>query len=334
MWTLEELEPEIDEVRTRITRHSRDLMEFFVGRDLEIELATLCACAQEPLLFVGPPGTAKSELVVKFVESLGLPESDYFEYMLTKFTEPSEILGPIDLERLKEGRFVRRTQGKLPEAKVVFLDEVFKSNSAILNTLLTVLNERKIYQDGQPVPVALLVLFAATNDIPDNSELEAMSDRFVLKVETKPVKDDHFAQLVDAGIANEGQRATGQRPWARGSATLTDFLKIKRFMDLTFASAGELGADREHWCPRSVFAEMRRVVRALEVEDKVMVSDRKVVKLYKLVRTYAFLRHGGRVTPADLKLLAFTGNRRHELAAVQEKVTALLGLGSLAPAVS
>ncbi len=331
MWTLDELEADIDEVRERILRHSRELTEYFVGRDLEIEMASLCACAQEPLLLVGPPGTAKSDLVVKFVESLGLPQSDYFEYMLTKFTEPSEILGPIDLDQLKQGRFVRRTQGKLPDAKVVFLDEIFKSNSAILNTLLTVLNERKIYQDGQPVPVELLLLFAATNDIPDQSELEAMSDRFVLKVETQPVKDAFFAELVDAGIAGEGYRATDQRPWARGTASLEDFLKFKRFMDLTFASAGDLGADRAHWFPREVFAEMRRVVRTLEVEDKVMVSDRKVVKLYKLIRTYAFLRHGGQVSAADLKLLAFTGNRRHELPAVQEKVASLLGLSSLAP---
>jgi MoxR-like ATPase len=135
---------------------------------------------------VGPPGTAKSDLVVKFVESLGLGGGDYFEYMLTKFTEPSEILGPIDIDQLKQGRFIRRTKAKLPEARVAFLDEIFKSNSAILNTLLTIVNERKYYQDGEPVPVALRMLFAATNDIPEQSELDALADRFVLKVETRP----------------------------------------------------------------------------------------------------------------------------------------------------
>ena len=326
MWTLAELEGDIDEVRARILRHGRELAEYFVGRDLEIALATLCAASQEPLLFVGPPGTAKSELVAKFVESLALPEESYFEYMLTKFTEPSEILGPIDLDLLKQGRFVRRTTGKLPEAKVVFLDEIFKSNSAILNTLLTILNERKFYQDGAPVAVNLLVLFAATNDIPDQSELEAMSDRFVLKVETRPVKDDHFAELVDAGIANEAYRATGQRPWARGTASLEDFLKFKRFMDLTFAASGDLGADRRAWFPAPVFAELRRLVRTLETEDKVFISDRKLVKLYKLIRTRAFLHHGGAVQTADLQLLAYAGNRRHELPVVQEKIAALLGL--------
>lgn len=326
MWTLEALEPEIDDIRRRILQHRRDLAEYFVKRTEEIDLCTVCAAAQEPLLFVGPPGTAKSDLVVKFVESLGLSEEDYFEYMLTKFTEPSEILGPIDIEKLKEGRFLRRVSGMLPTAKVAFLDEVFKSNSAILNTLLTILNERKFYQDGEPVRVELMMLFAATNDIPDQTELEAMADRFAIKVQTRPVKDTHFTELIDAGIMNEAFRATGRKPWARGSASFEDFLKIKRFMDLMFSASGELGADREAWFPAPQLAEMRRVIRALEQEDKIFVSDRKLVKLYKLIRTRAFLFHGGAVTTEDLRLLAYVGNRVPELPVVAEKVQALLGV--------
>ncbi len=328
MWTLNELEREIDDIRSRINLHRRELREYFVNRDEEIDLATICACAQEPLLFVGPPGTAKSDLVVKFVESLGLGEDDYFEYMLTKFTEPSEILGPIDIDLLKQGRFVRRTKAKLPEARVAFLDEIFKSNSAILNTLLTIVNERKFYQDGEPAPVALRMLFAATNDIPEQSELDALADRFVLKIETRPVKDTHFTELIDAGIMNEVYRATEQRPWARGTASFEDFLKLKRYMDLTFGAQGTGGADREQWFPTGAFAEFRRVVRTLETEDKVLVSDRKLVKLYKVIRTRAFLFHGGAVQTPDLGLLAYAGNRRHELPAVAEKVRALLGLGA------
>lgn len=328
MWTLTELEREIDDIRSRINRHRKELKEYFVNRSEEVDLATVCACAQEPLLFVGPPGTAKSDLVVKFVESLGLGESDYFEYMLTKFTEPSEILGPIDIGVLKEGRYLRRVRGMLPDCRVAFLDEIFKSNSAILNTLLTILNERKFYQDGQPTPVKLVMLFAATNDIPDQSELEAMADRFILKIETRPVKDRHFAELIDAGVMNEAYRASGQKPWARGAASLADFLKLKRFMDLTFGLSREPGRDREQWFPRPVFAEMRRIVRALETEDKVFVSDRKLVKLYKLIRTKAFLDHGGAVQQSDLSLLAYVGNRRDELAVVAAKVKALLGIAA------
>jgi MoxR-like ATPase len=320
MWTLSELEREIDDVRARINQHRRELKEYLVCRGDEIDLATISAVSQEPLLFVGPPGTAKSDLVVKFVESLGLDQGDYYEYMLTKFTEPSEILGPIDIDLLKQGRFVRRTRSKLPEARVAFLDEIFKSNSAILNTLLTIVNERKFYQDGEPTPVKLRMLFAATNEIPEQSELDALADRFVLKIETKPVKDTHFSELIDAGIMNEVYRATEQRPWARRTASFDDFLKFKRYLDLTFGAQGTGTADREQFFPKPVFAEFRRIVRTLETEDKVMVSDRKLVKLYKVIRAR------GAVQPQDLSLLAYVGNRRHEIPAVAEKVRALLGI--------
>ena len=138
----------------------------------------VAAIAQEPLLLVGPPGTAKSDLVLKFKDALGLGEGDYFEYMLTRFTEPSEIIGPIDIGQLREGRYIRREQGKLPTARLAFLDEIFKSNSAILNILLTIINERKFYQDGVPQPVRLRVLFAATNEVPEQGELAALKDRF------------------------------------------------------------------------------------------------------------------------------------------------------------
>lgn len=324
-WTLDVLEREIDGIRERLATQRAELSSWFVNRALEVELMGVCAAAQEPLLFVGLPGTAKSDLVLKWVQSVGVDDA-YFEYMLTKFTEPSEVLGPIDIDLLKQGRFVRRTQGKLPEAKVAFLDEVFKSNSAILNLLLTIVNERKFYQDGRPIPVPLQVLFGATNDIPDQGELDALSDRFILKVETRPVKDTHFAELIDAGVRGESLRATGQRPWQNGTTSLQDYQKLKRYLDLVFAYEGEAAGRRDALFPPRAFAELRRLILALESEDKVFVSDRKLVKLYKLIRTRAFMLHGGAVDTGDLILCAFIGNRRHEVPAVQHKVRTLLGL--------
>ena len=319
------LDVEIDAIRDRITRHADFLKRYFVGRDAEIDLAVLCGAIQEPLLLVGPPGTAKSDLIVKLIDSLGVGPGEYFEYMLTKFTEPSEILGPIDLKQLKDGRFRRRTTGMLPEATAVFLDEIFKSNSAILNTLLTIVNERKFYQDGAPEPVALRMLFAATNDIPEQSELLALSDRFVLKIETRPVKDRHFKALMHAGMQTESNKALSLKPWADGPAKLIDFIKFKRYLDLLFAQTSD--ADRAaRWFPHSVFAEFRRIVRVLETEDGIYVSDRKAVKLYKMLRARAFLLRGGPVAQADLRLLRYIGNQRQELTLVEDKVNALLGL--------
>src|SRR3982751_3477487 len=158
--TLPELQSEADAIRKRINRFRESLGRFLVNKQEIIDLMAVAAVAQEPLLLVGPPGTAKSDLVLKFRDALTLESSDYFEFLLTRFTEPSEILGPIDINELRSGRYLRREQGKLPTARLVFLDEVFKASSAILNSLLTVINERKFYQDGVPTPVRLKILFA------------------------------------------------------------------------------------------------------------------------------------------------------------------------------
>src|SRR4051795_7861276 len=198
--TLDQLQDEADELRQRINRFRTSLGRFFVAKQELIDLMVVAAIAQEPLLLVGPPGTAKSDLVLKFKDALGLDDADYFEYMLTRFTEPSEIIGPIDINQLREGRYIRREQGKLPTARLAFLDEIFKSNSAILNILLTIVNERKFYQDGTPQPVRLRILFAATNEIPEQGELAALKDRFCLKAESRPVQDEHFVDLIDMGL--------------------------------------------------------------------------------------------------------------------------------------
>src|SRR5438067_7399132 len=209
-WSFEELQQEADELRNRLNRFRTSLGRFFVNKQDLIDLMLVAAVAQEPLLLVGPPGTAKSDLVLKFKDALGLEEGDYFEYMLTRFTEPSEIIGPIDINLLREGRYVRLTQGKLPTCRVAFLDEIFKSNSAILNILLTIINEKKFYQEGVPQPVRLRALFAATNEIPEQSELAALKDRFCLKAESRSVQEHHFTELIDMGLQSEVYRGVNQ----------------------------------------------------------------------------------------------------------------------------
>src|SRR3954447_21500650 len=219
-WTFEELQQEADDIRKKLNNFRTSLGRFFVHKQELIDLMVVAAIAQEPLLIVGPPGTAKSDLVLKFKDALGLGEGDYFEYMLTRFTEPSEIVGPIDISKLREGRYIRREQGKLPPARLGFLDEIFKSNSAILNILLTIINERKFYQDGVPQPVKLRVLFAATNEVPEQAELAALKDRFCLKAESRSVQEDHFEELIDSSVQGEVYKGLNQKPWAEGHCSL------------------------------------------------------------------------------------------------------------------
>jgi MoxR-like ATPase len=328
-WALKDLQPEVEDLRKRINHFRTSLGRFFVEKQDIIDLMVVAAVAQEPLLLVGPPGTAKSDLVLKFKDALGLGEDDYFEYMLTRFTEPSEIIGPIDISQLREGRYIRREQGKLPTARLAFLDEIFKSNSAILNILLTIINEKKFYQDGVPQPVRLRVLFAATNEIPEHGELAALKDRFVLKVESQSVQDDHFEALIDTGLQSEVYRSMNQKPWVEGHCSLDDFLKVNRYLNYLFAQKHRSGRDeqndRQVFFPPEVFREFQRLVKTLVREDRIFISDRKLVKLYKLFRVRSWLLTGGTVTRDDLRLLAYLGESHQEIALLREKVPTLLG---------
>jgi MoxR-like ATPase len=327
----DELAREAQDLRERINRFRFALGRFFVAKQHLIDLMTVAAVAQEPLLLVGPPGTAKSDLVLKFKDALEIGKGEYFEYLLTRFTEPSEVFGPIDIAELRAGRYLRRDHGKLPTARLVFLDEVFKANSAILNSLLTVINERKFYQDGQPVPVKLRILLAATNELPENAELAALKDRFCLKAACRSVQDEHFVELIDAGLDAYTQRELNQQPWVEGHATLEDFVKANRWLALqlarrTSAADGRELRDRDVYCSDELLRELRRVIKTLVREDGVFVSDRKVVKLYRLLRTHAWITHGGAIERSDLRLLAYLGETREEIDLLEDKVPRLLGL--------
>ena len=331
--TFEALQTEADNLRERINRYRTSLGRFFVDKQEIIDLMVVAAIAQEPLLLVGPPGTAKSDLVLKFKDALGVSEHDYFEYMLTRFTEPSEIIGPIDINLLRDGRYIRLTKGKLPTCRLAFLDEIFKSNSAILNILLTIINEKKFYQDGVPTPVPLRVLFAATNEVPEQGELAALKDRFVLKVESRSVADEKFTELIDVGLQSESYRNLNQKPWVEGHCTLDDLVKANRYLTFQFARTTSDGRnsedrnDRMLFFPNDVFREYQRIVKTLVREDRVFVSDRKLVKLYKLFRVRAWLLGGGTVRRDDLKLLAYLGETHQEIDLLRKKVPQLLGDG-------
>jgi MoxR-like ATPase len=331
-WTFAELQAEADELRKRLNRLRASLGRFFIAKQELIDLMVVAAVAQEPLLLVGPPGTAKSDLVLKFKDALGLADDDYFEYMLTRFTEPSEIIGPIDINLLREGRYIRREQGKLPTARLAFLDEIFKSNSAILNILLTIINEKKFYQDGAPQPVRLRILLAATNEVPEQGELSALKDRFVLKAQSRSVQEDHFEELIDTGLQSEVHRSLNQRPWCEGHCTLDDVLKANRYLTHLFGRRQRVGRqeernDRQAFFPADVFREFQRLVKTLVREDRIFISDRKLVKLYKLLRVRAWLFTGGTVNRDDLRLLAYLGETNREMELLHDKVAALLGDG-------
>src|SRR5947209_18996737 len=190
-----------DSTVNRLRREVIDpIKQRFVGRDEVVDLIALALTAGEHLFLYGPPGTAKSALIRHFARAV---RGRYFEYMLTRFSEPNEIFGPIDIGRLREGVVTTVTTGMLPEAEFVFLDELFNANSAILNNLLTVLNERVYRRGAETHRLPLLSLFSASNHLPEDDALKALFDRFLLRCKVDPLPGPQLPALLAAGWAIE-----------------------------------------------------------------------------------------------------------------------------------
>ncbi len=322
--SLEQLDQERPKLLEALQQHLLMLNQHFVDRKEVLELAMLCVLLEEPLLLLGPPGTGKSMLCSRVSESLHIPSKLRFDYLMTPFTEPSELFGPIDLHALKEGRFIRRTQGSLAHVQVAFLDEIFKANSAILNALLALLNDRVYYEEGEAKPAQLEVLFAASNELPSDPSLLALSDRFVLKVPVKNTHDSYWDQLLTRGLEIEAQKVSGQKPWQFGPCSYSDLLKLRRFLHLSYAKEAEDPAIRDYFFPPPIMLEFRRLITALEMDLGLYISDRKLIKIYRLIRGLCLIRGRSIVHFQDLDLLRFITQAPNEQELVADYVSRAL----------
>ena len=309
------------ESRDAILRYIDRLSAEFVGRREIIELMAVAVIAGEPMLLLGPPGTAKSEMIVKFCRGLGLENGDYFEYMITAFTEPSEIVGPVDIKSLREDGVYRRIlDGKIADSRVVFLDEIFNGNSAILNTLLTVMNERKIYQAGTALALDRLAgFFAASNGVPERSELDALKDRFVIKAFVDQVHRDSFSELLGAGLRNDVHRAANRTPWIVPDAvSLDDFENVMDFLRTRLSDG--FGGEGKCSVPPAPVAN-KFFYLSQEIEKKgVRLTDREIIKLFKVIMAAAFLLNGHlpeSLTESDLFMLRYVADSKEKAAAVR-----------------
>src|SRR5499427_1718316 len=168
----------VDAVAGSLRQAIADASNGLVERETLVELIILAAVAQEHLLVIGPPGTAKSVAVHRVAETIG---GRYFEYLLGRFTEPNEIFGPVDLRKLREGTVETDVSGMLPEAEIAFLDEIFQGSSAILNTLLGILNERVFRRGHTQLKCPLRICVGASNGLPTDESLAAFADRFLVR---------------------------------------------------------------------------------------------------------------------------------------------------------
>lgn len=187
----------------KLKQIEKELKSKYFERDQVIEGAFCALLTRHHLLLVGPPGTAKSQIVSDLCGRI--QGASYFQWLLTKFTTPEELFGAVSLKGLENDEYRRVISGKLPEAHIAFLDEVFKASSSILNTLLTIMNERIYYNGTDKLGIPLISLFGASNELPaEEDELEALYDRFLLRYVVDYIKEDfRFLKMLDG----EGDQA-------------------------------------------------------------------------------------------------------------------------------
>lgn len=284
------------------------LREKFIGKSEIIDLIAVTAIAQENLLILGPPGTAKSDLIATFAAHL---HGRYFQYLLTKFTEPNEIFGPIDLNQLRNGIVITNTDGMLPDAEFAFLDEVFNANSAILNSLLTILNERTFRRGRERLNLQLFAVFGATNEIPEDELLRALFDRFLLRVLSDNVSSHQLNSLFEIGWKLEKQRIQNSINGAKNFVNQPAQFTTDNLRQLSQAlTTIDLSPIRED------YLRLISSIRAAGIE----VTDRRLVKLLRAIAAAALLRGKMTASIADLWVLRYIWSNNDQAEVLKELV--------------
>ncbi len=269
-------------------------------KETEISLSLLAALAGESIILLGPPGVAKS-MVARQLKT-AFREAQSFEYLMSRFSTPDEIFGPVSIQKLKTSdTYERAVEGYLPTADVVFLDEIWKAGPAIQNTLLTVINE-KIFRNGnREMHLPLKLLVAASNELPAKGEgLEALWDRFVIRIESRPIKLEKNFRAMLLEVKSEERGVKKQSSATEGKAN-SNAITAEEYAGWT-ERIDKIGVKIE---VLDAISAIRKSLRAVNVDEaaerrNIYVSDRRWKNIVRLLRTSAFMQDREEVDICDL----------------------------------
>ncbi|MCK5603599.1 AAA family ATPase [Candidatus Pacearchaeota archaeon] len=269
-------------MHTKIIKIINETNTNFYERDMIIKACWAALLSRQHVLLIGMPGTGKSMIINELCSRI--EKAEYFKRLLTRFSTPEELFGPISVKGLENDDYRRIIDNMLPEAHISFIDEIFKGNAAILNSLLTLINERRFDNGKTSIQTPLVSMFGASNELPEEEELEALYDRFILRFDVKYIQDgSKWEALMTNAVSKNGNGNSNT------TITLEELDKAqKEVAKVKF--------------PEKVIKVMRDIKMTLEREG-LIASDRRWTQTVRVLQAWAWLQDRDEVIEQDLELL-------------------------------
>ena len=290
----------LQSAQAKMSQIELEMNQLFVERDSLVRLMLLAVVTGTNLLMLGPPGTAKSKITHELCKRV--ENANYFQWMLNKTSDPSEILGPFSIKEMENDKFMRITTGKLPEAHIAFLDEVFKSNAPTLNALLTIMNEHIFYNDGKAMDIPLISMFGASNEPPEDESLDALHDRFIFRMNLQYVREAGNKKRMHNNYIEQRAGLLGM-----ANKTTVTLAELKALQDATLTVK----------VSKDIVNQFIRLINDLE-KEAIYVSDRRQNECFKILQGSAVLRGSNFVGLDDFKSLIYVlWNKEEEIPKIE-----------------